>query len=235
MYRSAKSVVLAVAVSVATLVLFVLMAVPLSARGIGRGDQAVLRFMVRAHLSPLTWLGLALNVIGSAWVTGPVRVATAIFLAAKRRWWLLATLLVATGVSEAVLAVAKHAYHRARPSGSLVATTGFSFPSGHAVAASVTALVLVIVLVAPGRGRFWWWLGAIAFTLLMAASRAYLRAHWLSDAVGGVLLGSACALDTALLLQALSDRLALQGAPVAVKESGPLEGSAIDDASKEAG
>jgi membrane-associated phospholipid phosphatase len=210
--RYPKTVMLAIGLSFGTAVLFTLMAVPWTARGIQAGDGAILRFMVRSDVPPLTWLGLAFNVIGGAWVTGPVRVITGLFLAVKRRWWLLATLLVAVVSSALFLTIAKRAYDRSRPSGSLVATTGSSFPSGHAAAATVTALILVVVLVAPGRGRFWWWLGAIAFTLLMAASRAYLRAHWMSDAIGGVLLGSACALDSALLLQALSDRLAIRSA-----------------------
>jgi hypothetical protein len=35
--------------------------------------------------------------------------------------------------------------------------------------------------------------------MLMALSRAYLAAHWLSDAAAGILLGTSCALLTALV------------------------------------
>ena len=37
------------------------------------------------------------------------------------------------------------------------------------------------------------------FSILMGLSRAYLAAHWLSDAAAGILLGTSCALLTALV------------------------------------
>jgi membrane-associated phospholipid phosphatase len=40
----------------------------------------------------------------------------------------------------------------------------------------------------------------------MALSRAYLGAHWLSDALAGVLLGTACALLAALVVSVLQRR-----------------------------
>ena len=40
----------------------------------------------------------------------------------------------------------------------------------------------------------------MAFAFLMALSRVYLRAHWLSDVVAGGLLGSALALGWPALL-----------------------------------
>jgi membrane-associated phospholipid phosphatase len=95
---------------------------------------------------------------------------------------------------------------RARPPGSLVATTGSSFPSGHAVAASVTVVAAVIALFPEGNRRYV--LGAVAavFSLVMALSRAYLGAHWLSDAVAGVLLGTSIALCVALVVHVIRER-----------------------------
>jgi undecaprenyl-diphosphatase len=61
----------------------------------------------------------------------------------------------------------------------------------------------VIALVPAGRRRVAWGLAAAAFALLMASSRAYLAAHWLSDAVAGVLLGTSCALLAAVAADAL--------------------------------
>jgi undecaprenyl-diphosphatase len=46
----------------------------------------------------------------------------------------------------------------------------------------------------------------VAFSVLMALSRAYLGAHWLSDAIAGVLLGMSCALLVALVVGALQRR-----------------------------
>jgi membrane-associated phospholipid phosphatase len=103
-------------------------------------------------------------------------------------------------MSEVLIGLLKGIYDRPRPPGSLVVTTGTSFPSGHAVAASVTVVAAVIALAPPGRRRAWWVLAAVAFSILMGLSRAYLGAHWLSDAVAGILLGMSCAVVTALMV-----------------------------------
>jgi membrane-associated phospholipid phosphatase len=101
------------------------------------------------------------------------------------------------------------------------------------VAASVTALTLVIVLVEPGHRRRVWWTWSIVFMLLMAVSRAYLRAHWLSDGVEGVLLGSACAVDAAILMQAMRNaRMRRRGVPHPEERAeapGPLQADAMQD------
>jgi len=58
----------------------------------------------------------------------------------------------------------------------------------------------IIALVPAGRRRVAWGLAAAVFALLMAASRAYLAAHWLSDAVAGLLLGTSSALLAAVMV-----------------------------------
>jgi membrane-associated phospholipid phosphatase len=88
-------------------------------------------------------------------VPGPERL---VLLSAPGRDAVLATaaVLLTAGV---FAAVGEHgtltSVQRPRPPGSLVVTTGTSFPSGHAVAASVTVIAAVIALVPPGRRRAW--------------------------------------------------------------------------------
>jgi membrane-associated phospholipid phosphatase len=161
-------------------------------------DNAWLRLMSSGRSGPVTAVAMFLNVLGLVQVTLPVRIAIAGFLALRRRWWHLAAFAGAVAMSEILIGALKSVYDRARPPGSLVATTGSSFPSGHSIAASVTVVAAVIALVPPGRRRAAWGVAAVAFSTLMALSRAYLGAHWLSDAVAGVLLGTSCALVAAL-------------------------------------
>jgi membrane-associated phospholipid phosphatase len=169
-------------------------------------DDAWLRLMISGRSAPVTVVARFLNLLGLVYVTLPVRIAIAGFLALRRRWWHLAAFVSAVVLSEVLIGTLKGAYDRARPPGSLVATSGASFPSGHSIAASVTVVAAVIALVPPGRARVAWSAAAAGFSVLMAISRAYLGAHWLSDAVAGVLLGTSCALLTALVADGLQRR-----------------------------
>jgi undecaprenyl-diphosphatase len=169
-------------------------------------DDAWLRLMISGRAPVLTVIAKVFNVLGLVYVTLPVRIAVAGFLALRRRWWHLAAFTAAVVVSEALIGSLKGIYDRARPPGSLVATSGASFPSGHAVAASVTVVAAVIALVPAGRRRALWGAAAVAFSILMGLSRAYLAAHWLSDAAAGILLGTSCALLAALTVGLLQQR-----------------------------
>ena len=76
-------------------------------------------------------------------------------------------------------------------------TNGFSFPSGHAVAGAALAVSLVLVFFPTRQRRRKWELLAVGFTFVMALSRVYLSAHWFSDVVTGVLLGTGIAIGSA--------------------------------------
>jgi len=178
---------------------------------IQRLDDAWLRLMVSGRAPPLTAIAKVFNLLGLVYVTLPTRMIVAGFLALRRRWWHLAAFTGAVVLSEVLIGVLKGIYERARPPGSLVVTTGASFPSGHAVAASATVVAAVIALAPSGRRRAWWALAAMAFSILMGLSRAYLGAHWLSDAVAGVLLGMSCAVVTALMVGQLQRRTERRG------------------------
>ena len=65
----------------------------------------------------------------------------------------------------------------------------------------MVALSLVIVLVPRGPARRNLEMGAAGFVFLMAGSRVYLGAHWLTDVCAGVALGAACAIGGAALVQ----------------------------------
>jgi undecaprenyl-diphosphatase len=177
-----------------------------------RADDAWLRLMVSSRAAPVTAVAEVFNWLGLVYVTLPVRIGIAGFLALRRRWWHLAAFAAAVVLSEVLIGTLKGAYDRARPPGSLVATSGASFPSGHSVAATVTVVAAVIALVPPGRARVAWGAAATAFSVLMALSRAYLGAHWLSDALAGVLLGASCALLAAFAVGEVQGRTAHRAA-----------------------
>lgn len=189
-----------------TVAVFTTVALRGELREVQRIDGWFLRLMVAGRSTPVTATAMVLNLLGLVYVTVPVRIALSAFLALHRRWWHLAAFVSAVVLSEALIGTLKSAYDRPRPAGSLVATSGASFPSGHSVAASVTVIAAVIALVPPGRGRAVWGGAALTFSVAMALSRVYLGAHWLTDAVAGVLLGGSCALLTAFVTGLLQRR-----------------------------
>ena len=201
--RPRQAAFLTAGVVAVTAVVFALVADHGMLTRIQRLDDAWLRLMVSGRTPPLTAIAKVFNVLGLVYVTLPVRIALAGFLALRRRWWHLAAFASAIVLSEVLIGSLKGVYDRTRPPGSLVATSGASFPSGHAIAASVTVVAAVIALVPAGRRRIWWGAAAVAFSIVMGLSRAYLAAHWLSDATAGILLGTSCALVTALIADQL--------------------------------
>jgi hypothetical protein len=142
---------------------------------IQRVDDAWLRLMVSGRAAPVTVIAKFFNLLGLVYVTLPVRIAIAGYLALRRRWWHMAAFVGAVVTSEVLIGTLKHAYDRTRPPGSLVATSGASFPSGHAIAASVTVVAAVIALVPPGRRRVAWGAAAVGLCSLAKYVAAFFR------------------------------------------------------------
>jgi membrane-associated phospholipid phosphatase len=191
---------LTLAMAIGALLLTVLVAVESTRPWVQDVDDAWLELVDAARVAPLTWLARSLSVAGSVVVMLPLRIGVASWLAFRHRWAQLTAFLLAMATSEISIGSLKALIERPRPSASLIETHGFAFPSGHAIAASVTAAALVMVLLPEGPDRRRWEVRAILFALVMALSRTYLRAHWLSDVVAGTLIGAALALGSVALV-----------------------------------
>lgn len=127
----------------------------------------------------------------------PVVVAgTALALVAWRRSpGVGLAVLAVTLARPVVVTVLKAVIGRQRPDlDPLVPRTGPSFPSGHVVAAMVLWGAVPWVTSLHTRRRELWWAAVALATVVVgavAASRVYLGVHWLSDVVGGVMVGAA--------------------------------------------
>lgn len=156
----------------------------------------------------------------SAWVTSIMSVVTrlgsgpaaGLVLLALAGWALRRRdagpfLRVAVAVAAATLSsqAFKHAVDRPRPGRAfaLEHLASASFPSGHATMAAALwgSLALVIWGRLPGPRAARPLAGGWAvITAAVAASRVELGVHWTTDVIAGVLLGTACAAATAVLL-----------------------------------
>lgn len=174
------------------------------------GDDWALRLMAHLRVSPAVSLAKGLDVVGGPWVNWPLRVLVCAVLCWRRHWLHLAAFALAVVTSEALIGTTKVLVDRPRPPGSLIATSGASFPSGHVVAAAVTAVGMVIAVLPAGHSRWVWERRAALYVSVMALSRVFLGAHWLSDVVAGAALGSGIAIGWPAVLvcgrEAILDR-----------------------------
>lgn len=180
--------------------------------GSGPVDRPVLHFIADHRSAWLDSVNRFVTAFGNVWVV--LAFAAALGVAARLRrgsWRGLVALAVSAGGGILLVNLAKHAVGRPRPPASLalVHATGFSFPSGHTVQATVVwgmAAVVLATTASTWTRKVVAWTGVVLVVLGVGASRVYLGAHWLTDVVAGWILGGLWVAAVALVLDPSSRR-----------------------------
>lgn len=176
----------------------------------GSADEIDVRFVRWVHGTspdPLVEVMRAVTHAGSGIVVAPLVIAAAAVL--LRREQLGAAIFVVSAVvgGQVLFRALKQAFRRARPEieDPYVLLSTYAFPSGHALAATVTygSLALVLGVAAGPRRRAVVVAIAVAVIALVAASRVVLGAHYLFDVVAGIAVGIAWLAALLLLFQRL--------------------------------
>jgi undecaprenyl-diphosphatase len=123
-------------------------------------------------------------------------VAAAAFWTGWRSRYRLTLFLVVTALGGSLVDTGvKLLVHRPRPvfADPVAHAFGKSFPSGHAMSSTVIygALLLVFLPVLPRRSRPYAVTATVLLVLAIGASRLALGVHFLSDVLGGIVLGLA--------------------------------------------
>jgi membrane-associated phospholipid phosphatase len=189
----------ATALALACVLVLACLAAQVLLQGIVTRLDLQLTLWIAAHR--LEWLNATMLFIADAHETEKLLAVTAA-LAAWRGWRrdFGAVRMLAVVPFGMVLNVGlKHAFQRARPvlEQPLVHHLTYSFPSGHAVASTVfygALCALVFTHVRSRALRFTAAVAAAGMVLLVCASRVYLGAHFLSDVVAGMAVGTLCLL-----------------------------------------
>jgi len=133
---------------------------------------------------------------GSTLTVTCIAVALSLYLLWRRHLYWLAALVLSVPGGALLNRLLKYAFHRARPhfDDPILTLTGYSFPSGHTMMASVLYGVVAAYLCAhtpDWRGRALIIVAASVLIALVAFSRIYLGAHYLSDVLGAMAEGLA--------------------------------------------
>jgi undecaprenyl-diphosphatase len=161
-------------------------------RGLLAGDAASLRLADRLNFEAGVTIAKAVSALGALpTVIALVAVAAGVLVWRRER---ASAIALATGLllTWAGVHITESAVDRPRPARPLVTVEDASYPSGHAA----YAVTWVAVAVAMSRAlpnvasRFAFVTVAIVIAAAVGASRVYLRAHYISDVVGGWALAS---------------------------------------------
>jgi undecaprenyl-diphosphatase len=162
-------------------------------------EQFDLKFMEYIHKtenSTLEVIAKALSTIGSAW--GYIGIGLVLFIWSLGKgkhghFKLYTTAALGTSLLNQLL---KLFYRRDRPFEFFrIDKGGFSFPSGHSMAAMGIYLILATILTEQYPRRKWLiWCASMSMVILIGWSRLYLGVHWPTDILGGYIGGLVAAL-----------------------------------------
>lgn len=95
-------------------------------------------------------------------------------------------------ISGIVIYALKEIFERSRPKG-FIESHGYSFPSGHSLIIAILIPFIVytyIAYVKSGLARAIVLSGSLIIILVMGFSRIYFGVHYLSDVLGGIIIGA---------------------------------------------
>lgn len=151
--------------------------------------------------------------------------AVVLWLRGARRLALWAAATMAGGALIDV--VLKAAVGRARPhfAHPVALAPGGSFPSGHAFTSTLAAGIVLLWALAllSRRAKAAAWVVAALVPLAVGASRVALGVHWVSDVVGGWLLGAGLIAATSATFETWRERSGLRRAHPATEGVAPEE------------
>ncbi len=158
-----------------------------------QADQKAYVMFRTLRTSAIDPIMVTITELGDTLVVTGMGLSVAAWLIWKRAWRTLVYWLAAIAGGSAINSAIKMVLQRTRPTELYdLGPSVFSFPSGHSTTNAVLygflALILMRQMSTPWRIALA--LMTVTFVGLIAFSRLYLAAHWLSDVLGGLGFGA---------------------------------------------
>jgi undecaprenyl-diphosphatase len=168
-------------------------AITLQDKALITGDSTAFTWADKIRSGTLDDIARAVTPLGSLPAVVAATALAVVVLLIRRRIVESVTLVSGLALTWAGVHIAKAVIDRPRPDDALVDTAGQSYPSGHAAYAFAwVAIALVLTRTLPGLARTTVAIvAAIVLAIVIGLTRVYLRAHYLSDVVGGAGLAAA--------------------------------------------
>lgn len=205
--------------------LFAELAEHVMAGGTQAFDEAALRWVSAHHSRVLDDAMLEITALGTGSVVMMIVCISGLFLTLTRHKYSALLLIVATVGGMLLDTMLKLQFDRPRPHIFTWGTqaTMSSFPSGHAMSATIVYSTVAYLAARLQKRRWARWLTflfAAAIILLISVSRIYLGVHYPSDVLGGAIVGLSWAAFCMATLEAIQ-RFSERQAPEIAKDEEP--------------
>ncbi len=151
-------------------------------------------FIKKLQNDYLYWMSVFFSLLGDRYIIIPTFVITSVILFGKKEQWLALHLIGVVLIAALLAHVLKNTIAYPRPEISTSTLPSYAFPSRHVTICSAYVTFLSALIIPQITYRWFWIIIACLIIIIESIARLVLQVHWLTDVIGGALLGATCGL-----------------------------------------
>ena len=177
-------------ISVFLLLCFILLTIFVINNKIYRIDKLIYAFVISFKCKRLTDVLRLFTTLGNEYFTIIMLLILFIVFIYKKKLKLYKYIFINVVLGSSIMWILKHIIKRPRPYWKWIKQSGYSYPSGHTIAAFLLygTLILLVNKKIKGNLKYICYLMLSIIMLLIGISRIYFGAHYISDVIASILL-----------------------------------------------